>query len=1519
MIIRPFRWSVSTTLLAANLICASLSGIVHAKKDGPTITKKTFDQPLVGLFYFDDSDVIIGRDDERGDVWRSPDAGETWDKLDDDGQAGKAWDLFPHPWDKHRAYILSSSQEHWITTDRGETWRKFKSNSSPDIFRATPLNFHGRDAKKVIWNGEVCAGFLCEQAAYYTDDDFKSIHIMGTMTRGCQWAVGTPFFGQNMDSESVDKVEENRIFCIAEGLYSPWQTDNRLLMSDNFFDGHTGTEVGLDSGRPIAGVISMAPTKGYLVAAAKSANSDELALFVTVDGENWHRCEFGQHRIEEDAYTILESTNYSMQVDVLGSRPNNPLGYLFTSNSNGTYFTRNIDHTNRNTHGRVDFEKISSIQGIVMVNTVDNWKEVEKSTLEEKKIKSQITFDDGRTFQDMRVDDHDLHLHSVTGQRQGGRVFSSPAPGIVLGVGNTGKHLSKYEKGDLYVSDQAGVAWSKALDGPYLYEFGGQGAVLVAISDDGETDTIRYSIDHGKKWEKADLGVKIVPKVLTTAPDSTTLKFFIMGVKDEKEWHVFKIDFDGLHERVCMKDDFEVWPARVDEDGKASCIMGHKQYFRRRKADADCFIDEEFKDPEPELEPCKCTRADYECDTNFVRSEDRKSCKPSIALPVKEGVCKNKDDTFKAPSGWRLIPGNDCEKDGGEVLDKEIERPCSDSITKPTTGTDKIRVEKTKFNSHQFAEWVYLESGGNIEREEESIIMRTRDGEIYLTKDHGRTWAPILKGEKITQIKPNTHNSQIVYFFSEGKEGRTVHYTFDGGERFDKFDAPKPPGKDGISLKFHPDRKEWLLWAGDVDGHTNIYFSEDRGDHWKTLAHYARSCEFVPKGNADMSDRKEMERLKQLIYCEQYADENPDKSLQLVSSDNLFNDAPDVHFDDILAYATMAEFIVVAAKEADGDGLNVDASVDGRIFAAAQFPKNFKVNHQQAYTVMDSSTHALFLHVTVNPDRDREYGTILKSNSNGTSYVTILNGVNRDFPGYVDFEKMHGLEGVAMVNVVDNIDKVDKGGKKLIKSMITHNDGAEWGYIPPPKDRAAGGSYSCVGQANKATKDCALQLHSYTERADKSATFSSPSAVGLMVAVGNVGSELLPKDHEDTDTFITSDAGITWRSIKKGSYLFEYGDQGSIIVVIEEGKATKVLSYTLDEGETWIEHEFSDTDMRIDAITTVPSDRSMNFLLWGKEVDGKDVFTVALDFNALQDRERECTFSEEEPDNEDYYLWEPRHPLQDSNCLFGHVSTYHRKRHSAHCHNGKTPLPQLHEIKSNCSCTRSDYECDYNYEMKPDGSCALVPGLDPPDHSLNCKANPDQVEYFYPTGYRRVPLTTCQGGNEFDKSKAEPCDGHEDEFERKHGIGSAGLFFAIVVPIIAAGGAGYWVYSRWQDGFGGLGQIRLGESMSGGGGLFSGGANGESPWVTVPVAIVSAVVAVGRVVPLLLVSLWRSTRGYMPLSGGGGGGGRFGGAGQGQGPYRSRGAFADRRQDYSQVVEEEEFLDEGGVDEDEDV
>lgn len=1252
--------------LLLHLLCFSTLATA-TDKDKVEVEETQLPHAVANLHYFEDSDTVLIHDRRGGQVLLSNNAGKSWGPIPDI-EKGAALDLWPHPYDSKIAYILGGQTKHWVTQDRGESWRSFETEFPPSLFRA-PLTFHAGHSNKVLFHGQKCDQLLrCTEHSYYTKDAFQEISEMRRDTRGCTFARSTPL----LDSENDDTV-----ICVVKGKYSSGPEDNRLVTSDDYFKHEV--EPYLEGERTVQGIINIAPVKGFIVAAAKAKGTKELALYVTKDAQTWHRAEFpSDHKIEEDAYTVLESTNYSIQVDVMTTSPAEPMGVLCTSNSNGTYFTRNIEHTNRNIRGIVDFEKVQGIQGIILVNVVDNWKDVEKFH-KEKKIKSQISFDDGRTFQDLKADDKVLHLHSVTDMSNTGRIFSSPAPGLIMAVGNTGKHLKRYSKCNTWVSDDAGVTWKLAFKEAHKYEFGDQGALLVAVLDEGPTDKVSYSTDHGESWKEADLGKTVKAQILTTTPDSTSLKFILIATKgagDNMEHYSFFLDFKDVLDKTCKDDDFEKWYARR---GQADCLMGHKQLYRRRKADANCLVEDEFREAKPQVEPCKCAKEDYECDYNFVRSGDGKSCIPAGNYHLPEGACNEDKKSYKGSSGFRLIPGDDCERDGGEELDKDIDRLCNQTTNPPANG--EITHEISKFKASKVQEYYYLERTESSTGDDETVIMRTAEQKIYMSKDHGKTWDHILRDSEITSISPHQYINDIVYFLTGTKK---AFYSVNRGVRIDSMEGPEVPTHDERlrTLSFHPDYKDWLIWTGAEncgskrDCHSVAYRSEDRGAKWDTMLRYVRNCEFIKKDDRGASEK--------LVYCEQHKDELLDQPLQLLSSDNWFADS-ETKFSNVVRFATMAEFIIVAAKDQqDEESLRVDASVDGKTFAAAEFPSNFKVPVQKAYTVLDSSTHSVFLHVTVNNRENYEYGTIVKSNSNGTSYVLSLNGVNRNSPGYVDFEKMLSLEGVAIANVVDNLDDVERGEAKKLRTMITHNDGAEWSPIQHPEKDEDGNDFKCDGR-------CSLHLHGYTERRDHRNTFSSPSAVGLMMAVGNVGEYLGRKGDENTHTFLSRDGGVKWTAVKKGEYMWEYGDQGSIIVIVEMNKATNVIYYTLDEGEKWTAYEFSESPMQIGQISTVPSDNSRNFLLWGRDVDSDtEIATVNLDFTGL--RQRQCKLNDRDPENsKDYDLWSPKHPLSDNDCLFGHVAQYYRKKPEAECFNGRK-FNSLHSIKQDCECTRRDFE-----------------------------------------------------------------------------------------------------------------------------------------------------------------------------------------------------------------------------------
>lgn len=1276
-----------------------------AKKEGPNFQVSQFKAFPDNLSYFANSDVILFQDKSTNTVYRSEDAGATWKRVEGVPD-GEAYVLYMHFYDPERAYILTAGTEHYRTHDRGKTWDKFQTEAEMSLEQGDFLHFHADIPDRIIFNGAVCKSIFCEEVAMYTTDGFRTpAKLLRPNTAGCWWAKSRPIF--TTGDEAKDK---DRTLCVARDPFSLTRHDRRLYISDTFFAeaGEKGKleemEPNLDTNKPVKGVVNVAAVQKFLLVATSSPNTDELALYVTDDTIKWHRAMFpADHRVDEDAYTVLESTEYSIQVDVQTTY-SNPMGVMFTSNSNGTYFTRNFEHTNRNARGWVDFEKISNIQGIFLLNSVKNWEEAEKSRGVAKKKITEISFDDGRTFEDVTADGKRVHLHSVTELSNTGRVFSSPAPGLVMGIGNTGDYLEDYWDGSLFVSDDAGKTWIKGLDGPHKYEFGDQGSILVAVRDsqEAEVSEIKYSLDHGQSWLTAALpdDLRIRPWFLTTTQDATSLKFVLVGEGKGKEpYQVVSIDFDGLHEDTCKKSDLEDWFARVGEDGKPTCLMGHKQKFQRRKKNAECFMKAEHKELVIETEDCECTDADFECDYNFVRDGDGK-CITKIPIIPPEEACKDgkPEDTFLGPSGYRLIPGNTCKRKSGKQLDDKVERKCSEAKTPDNTpATGEVDVNQHVFEGHWsgFDFIKNLERGDSSSADDETIFVRTKKGSDYspfmLTKNHGKEWEEIkdVPSNKVEHVYQHRYYKEMVFFV--GKKEK-VYYTPDRGQSFSHFDAPYPPRTDGWSpLVFHPDQKNWMIWIGQKcerndKCHLEASLSEDRGDHWKTISRNVRRCAFT--GSHEYNKYRNG-KTKQIICSERPEGDN-DGRLQLVTSNDFFDEHHEVVQKRVIDFATMAEFIVVATADPQTDSIQAQSSLDGTHYAPAQWPYNFNAPQKHAFTVLDSSTHAVNMMVVTEFGERGNWGSIMKSNSNGTNYVQSISGVNCNEDYYVDFEKMQGLEGVAMVNIVAN--QEEKKGPKKLQTKITHNDGAEWAYLPPPKTDVDGKPFSCTSsKANKNQGDekCGLHLHGFTERSNREETFSTAGAVGLMFGWGNVGSAL--GDSKDADTYMTTDAGITWKQVQKGRWTWAMGDQGSIIVLVqkyEESKSkTSYVYYSVDEGANWKKKEFSEDEVEVHGLNTMRSGGSRNFLIYGRN-GNNDVFSATLDFSKLSDRQ--CEHDEKNAADSDYYLWSPKHPLQDNDCFWGHVSQYLRKKPEKTCYN-PFRMNHLYNLQ-NCTCTRQDYE-----------------------------------------------------------------------------------------------------------------------------------------------------------------------------------------------------------------------------------
>jgi hypothetical protein len=72
-----------------------------------------------------------------------------------------------------------------------------------------------------------------------------------------------------------------------------------------------------------------------------------------------------------------------------------------------------------------------------------------------------------------------------------------------------------------------------------------------------------------------------------------------------------------------------------------------------------------------------------------------------------------------------------------------------------------------------------------------------------------------------------------------------------------------------------------------------------------------------------------------------------------------------------------------------------------------------------------------------------------------------------------------------------------------IKTYITHNKGAIWEPIKAPILNSEGKKLNCYVE-----EDCSLHLQIYSNEGLFAPPYSQDSAVGLILAVGNLGSNL---------------------------------------------------------------------------------------------------------------------------------------------------------------------------------------------------------------------------------------------------------------------------------------------------------------------------------------------------------------------------------------------------------------------------
>ncbi|KAF9402884.1 vacuolar protein sorting/targeting protein PEP1, partial [Podila epigama] len=789
-----------------------------------------------------------------------------------------------------------------------------------------------------------------------------------------------------------------------------------------------------------------------------------------------------------------------------------------------------------------------------------------------------------------------------------------------MGIGNVGPHLLPREDCDTYLSEDGGITWKAVLEHPHKYEFGDMGGIIVAIRDDG------YAVSHF--LTRGDFEANLRPEALFSDPESTSQKFLLF-VREDSTFYGHHLDLTRIFDRKCERNDdnldrsdFEKWYAR-NLRNNPDCLMGVKTWYWRRKGNAECMVQESFKDPVSVDVVCPCTDEDFECDYNYVLKDGVCVLEGKEIMPSE---CKKEGDTYLGSSGYRKIPDNQCDRDKGLKKDEPKTKTC----TAEAIPTD-IKHSVTKFE-------VPMGTGFQYFLHSSVIMFLTESRQAWRSTDDGSTWTRVMPDAgKFEGLFIHDENEKLAYLFTR----EALFVSHNRGETFERRELPAPPNSFNFPLvDFHPDsnKNDWLLYLGQKPGecHTTLYRTQDAGRNWAEVDTWVNKAVYASHRTYDMPDHgifsMAWKKPLPLGSCQdelEQTDANPLQMVYMLDSDS--NRV--VHFDFVTQFYVVEKFLVVAVEKANNFILHV--SLDGKNYAQAEFPPNIRVD-KNSFTVLQSTTGSIVVDVAKSNVQGKEHGSLFKSNSNGAYFSLQLEGTNRNEYMFVDWEKIGGIEGVILANKVINTKTMGKDGGKHIQTVVSFNDGSSWEPIRAP-----------TGSNCDDVNDCHLHLHSVTDYDGPGAVFSASSSVGLVMGVGNVGKYLLPR--ESCQTYLSRDAGRTWRKVYDSDSVYEFGDEGGVLVLADRSKSTQEAMFSYDFGTTWQKTVFSETPVLIHSVTTEPTSSISKITVTGFPAGGDAEFIIStLDFSAR----RQCVFDKGNKEKNDFEKWSPFEDADDR-CILG--------------------------------------------------------------------------------------------------------------------------------------------------------------------------------------------------------------------------------------------------------------------------
>eukprot|EP00002_Diphylleia_rotans_P028760 TRINITY_DN580_c0_g1_i2.p1 TRINITY_DN580_c0_g1~~TRINITY_DN580_c0_g1_i2.p1 ORF type:complete len:717 (-),score=122.24 TRINITY_DN580_c0_g1_i2:679-2829(-) len=651
-----------------------------------------------------------------------------------------------------------------------------------------------------------------------------------------------------------------------------------------------------------------------------------------------------------------------------------------------------------------------------------------------------------------------------------------------------------------------------------------------------------------------------------------------------------------------------------------------------------------------------------------------------------------------------------------------------------------------------------------IGADKQVVVIHDTNGKLHRSSDEGRTFHPVTTiTSRVRFIESSSFDNLVLFVACEGNKN---YLSTDGGAKFQsvKLDATFE------RVQFHPSSRDLVLGAvrskecPSNDGcNRELHVSKDSGMSWALLDTYVEEYTWSPfpehthgitfaldtifwTAHGGKTGKQRFAALSTDVHL--YVSRNLSPPSQVLKSANRVRISD--RFIFVTVYAPNTEF-----------KLQLYVSYDGVNFIENKFAEPVD---DSGFEIPDASTGAAFIaaHHAGNSIKEAQ---MYKTDSRGTRPTSSLNRVYRNVFGDVDFEKVPSMEGVYVANQVDLIQEGE------LKTSITFDNGGRWSSLKAP-------AFDHEGKPIKCGVGCGLHLHGSID-ADRgfSPLYSVENAVGLVIASGNVGPYLY-QHHDLTNTYLSRDGGLSWVQITNGSYIYEFGDHGALLVIAPNDKLTDSIKYSWNEGMSWKTYKFASSPIDVDNVIIEPLATSQRFIVYGSRPGSTfEGVVISIDFQGLH--EQECE-GEDAPDTEqsDYETWTPAYP-NGSPCVMGRQTTYTRRKRDRECYNGKEY--ERKEFHRNCPCSTLDYECDYGYYREvEEGPCVRHPET-PQELSIDEQCTYAST-YTVSTGHRRIVGNTCEGGLELDP-KTFSCE-VEQPFLTSRGWAIVGaLLLAIVATV----------------------------------------------------------------------------------------------------------------------------------------